>query len=78
MTFAQRLQLRQLHDVGALDRATAKGPYDLDICNPMVIGKLRDLGLVDSRTMRPKGGSQFTAYWLTPNGIVAARELVSE
>ena len=41
----------------------------------MVIGKLRDFGLADSRVVRTGRGSQHTAYWLTAAGIAAAREL---
>lgn len=75
MTPAQTEQLLGLFAAGALTRETGVGPYALKACNPNVIGILRDKGLADSRVVRPKGGSQFTAYWLTKAGAAKAREL---
>ena len=76
-TSGQQRQLQQLLDADALDSASAKGPYDPAMrgFSAMVIGKLRDFGLADSRVVRTGRGSQHTAYWLTPDGVTAAREL---
>ena len=76
-TAAQQHQLLVLLAAHALDRDTGRGPYEpaMKGCNPVVIGKLRDFGLADSRTVRQAGGSQFTAYWLTPAGADAAKAL---
>lgn len=80
LTAFQVMQLRALLDAGALDSASAKGPFDssLRLCNPLVFGRLRDAKLVESRTHRPPGGSQRTLYWLTAEGARVARQLPPE
>lgn len=76
LTPAQERQLVDLKRFGAVAEATACGPYE-SACpiNPLVLGKLRDLELAASRVVRKPGGSQFTAYWLTPAGVERARQL---
>ncbi len=70
-------QLAQLLAAGALSHEDAKHQFDAGMsgCSPLVLGKLRDMDLADSRVMRPRGGSQVTAYWLTPAGARTARRL---
>jgi hypothetical protein len=82
---ADKLTAAQEHQLVALLRTltrkeqAAVSVYDLQDCgnmaNPLVIGALRDRGLADSQVVRPRGGSQFTAYWLTPAGVERARQL---
>ena len=72
---AEREQLLAMKTAEATSRAAAIGPYDLKPCNPNVIGALRDKGFASSRTVRPTGGSQFTAYWLTEAGVAKAVEV---
>lgn len=73
LTPAQREQLLTLFAASAISRETGRPPFDLKVCNPNVIGILRDKGLADSRVVRKPGGSQFTAYWLTPAGVELVR-----
>lgn len=78
LTAAQGQQLRRLLYVKALDFGSAATPYDHTpddapcgrqmVCNALVLGKLRDFGLTESRPVRLKGGSQYTVYWLTERG----------
>lgn len=79
LTPAQLEQLKALLETGAISRDMGKGVHarDLAVCNPVVIGKLRDRGLADSRTVRAGEQGmhgQFTAYWLTEEGARVARE----
>lgn len=78
LTDRQMRQLRTLLAVGALNRETAASAYALtvqDLGSPLVLGKLRDSGLVRSRVVRQPGRSQHTAYWLTLNGAAVAEVL---
>lgn len=75
LTKAQRLQLLTLNRAAARGRDCGVDVYREPRLNPVVIGKLRDMGLADSRVIRPAGGSQRTAYWLTPDGLEAAERL---
>lgn len=75
LTGAQRAQLAMLYTAKARDLASAIDVYRQPRLNPVVIGKLRDLGLADSQVVRPPGGAQRTNYWLTPAGLEAAERL---
>jgi hypothetical protein len=79
LTDSQQRQLVGLLQASARLEVNAVSVYDLQrlgcLANPLVIGALRDLGLADSQVIRLKGGSQFTAYWLTPAGVERARQL---
>lgn len=75
LTFAQREALELLRAAGAVDRETAKSILDEPRLKAVVIGRLRVVALADSRVIRPPGGSQRTAYWLTGAGLMLARQL---
>jgi hypothetical protein len=80
LTASQRANLAMLRRAGAISRETGRKPYGAKMAgfNPVVMGALRAKGLADSRTVRPKGGSQFTAYWLTPAGVERADQVLRE
>ena len=77
MTDNQRRQLLALFEAGAFSRISGKAAHQLAFGNTLVIGKLRDLGLADSRTVH-KLGRQWTEYWLTVAGIDQARALARQ
>lgn len=74
LTPNQRLQLLALLDAGAVSRGASQPAHALAMGNALVIFKLRDLGLADSKTVH-RLGRQWTEYWLTPSGVERARGL---
>lgn len=75
-TPAQRDQLLQLFDAGAIGRENGRSIFDAGMggANPNVIGILLEKGWSEQRTTRA-GGSQRTLYWLTEAGAAKAREV---
>ena len=73
----QRRQLLQLLAAGAIDHESAKGRTDpgMNGISPVVLNRLRVMGLADSRKVQPGPLQQFTVYWLTPEGVEIARRL---
>lgn len=74
-TRAQTLNLLLLLRRKAIGEAKAVSIYDEQKLNPVVIGKLRDKGLAESKVQRRGRGHQFTVYWLTPAGEKAAKKV---
>lgn len=81
---APPLTAKQERQLAALLKARAKGEahgisiYDLlehGTANPLVLGALRDRGLVGSKVIRQPGRTQYTHYWLTDAGVAAAKAL---
>lgn len=72
----QRLHLIAMHDAGAVSRGASMPVRDLTFGSALVIGKLRDLGLADSKTVH-RLGRQWTEYWLTSDGAAATEALKS-
>jgi hypothetical protein len=80
LTDNQRRQIRALAAAEAVSAASAASIYDLQRTygSPLVLGALRERGLASSRVVRPGqagANGQFTAYWLTPAGVAAAKTL---
>lgn len=76
LTAAQSDHLTRLIEAAAIDKASAVSAFDRRVAgglNPMVIGRLVDLGLAEKAVRRPRGGSQHTVYWLTPDGAGIVR-----
>lgn len=71
LTDKQSRHIAELRRLGALsrERAVAAAPHDL---SAMVLGKLRDLGLAQSR-VRIEKKRQWTEYWLTDKGAEAGK-----
>lgn len=74
LTPNQRRQLLALQDADAVSRGRSAGAANLSFANPLVIGKLRDLGLAESKTVH-RLGRQWTEYWLTDIGVREATAL---
>jgi len=74
LTPNQQNQLLALYTAGAYSRISAKRAEELAMGNPLVIGKLRDLGLAQSGGVR-RLGQQWTEYWLSDAGFEEARRL---
>ena len=74
LSFAKREALAVLLAAGAIDRATARTVLDEPGLKQVVVGALRRVALVDSRTVRTLSGIR-TAYWLTGAGLMKARQL---
>lgn len=79
LTQRQIAQLQALNRAGATDSVNALGADDpiLGVCEPMVLGRLRAAGLVNSRTVKIAGFGQRTVYWLTTAGLFAVRMLAT-
>jgi hypothetical protein len=72
LTPGQRTTLAALANLNALSRESAATAYTLRPCHPPTLARLQQTGLSDSAVIRRPGGTQFTAYWLTPAGAAAA------
>lgn len=68
----QRRQLVLLKNAGATSRANAKTLHQVKGLSPGSIGGLVRRGFAEKRTVKSKGGSQATAYWLTRSGSLSA------
>lgn len=55
--------VQQLAKVRAYDRKSAVG-----LKNPQAAAPLVNVGVLEKRTVKPRGGSQTTVYWLTALG----------
>lgn len=82
LTALQRDHLLRLMRVGALAKERGASLAALTnagdgAASAMVTGKLRDKGLVGSRT-RQRARQQWTEYWLTFAGERVARRLLEE
>jgi hypothetical protein len=81
-TVSQREHLLGLLAMGAVSRETGRNIFAPEIkahfrqgLNPLVVGALRNRGLAESRSVRPRGGSATTEYWLTDKGRREAEAL---
>ena len=72
LTDRQRRALCRLYDVGAFSDGTSSFA-DAPLLQPLVLGKLRDMGLVAS-VGRREGKRRWTNYYLTPKGARIAKE----
>lgn len=72
LTRNQKAQLLALYQATALSRGSSAAAADLTMGNTLVIGKLRDFGLAESKSVG-RLGRHWTEYWLTAAGIEQAR-----